>query len=101
MHQCSKIHRDLKGDNSNLFPLVFAHLLVLLSSGISIKIADFGLMTQAAGETGRTSICGSRYWMSPEMLKAEGYGTKVKESRFAFNKCSPISGVSGASFMKC
>eukprot|EP01127_Copromyxa_protea_P004218 TRINITY_DN14114_c0_g1_i1.p1 TRINITY_DN14114_c0_g1~~TRINITY_DN14114_c0_g1_i1.p1 ORF type:complete len:643 (+),score=151.82 TRINITY_DN14114_c0_g1_i1:132-2060(+) len=68
LHQCNKIHRDLKGDN------------ILISSteagGVSIKIADFGLMTQGQGDSGRTSICGSRYWMSPEMLKAEGYGTK-------------------------
>jgi serine/threonine protein kinase len=64
LHECNKIHRDLKGDN------------ILISSGVSIKIADFGLMTEASGDTGRTSICGSRYWMSPEMLKAEGYGTK-------------------------
>eukprot|EP01126_Amoeba_proteus_P020881 TRINITY_DN2118_c1_g1_i3.p1 TRINITY_DN2118_c1_g1~~TRINITY_DN2118_c1_g1_i3.p1 ORF type:complete len:593 (-),score=110.42 TRINITY_DN2118_c1_g1_i3:90-1868(-) len=64
LHRCNKIHRDLKGDN------------ILLTSGAHIKIADFGLMTEADGDAGRTSICGSRYWMSPEMLRAEGYGTK-------------------------
>eukprot|EP01126_Amoeba_proteus_P001783 TRINITY_DN10541_c0_g1_i7.p1 TRINITY_DN10541_c0_g1~~TRINITY_DN10541_c0_g1_i7.p1 ORF type:complete len:542 (-),score=124.54 TRINITY_DN10541_c0_g1_i7:116-1690(-) len=63
LHKCNKIHRDLKGDN------------ILITSCAGIKIADFGLMTEASGENGRTSICGSRYWMSPEMLRAEGYGT--------------------------
>jgi len=62
----SVIHRDLKSAN------------VLLSTlPPYIKLADFGLAILASGDRTETGICGSRYWMAPEMLRNEGYGCKV------------------------
>eukprot|EP01126_Amoeba_proteus_P012699 TRINITY_DN15240_c0_g2_i4.p1 TRINITY_DN15240_c0_g2~~TRINITY_DN15240_c0_g2_i4.p1 ORF type:complete len:189 (+),score=26.54 TRINITY_DN15240_c0_g2_i4:1045-1611(+) len=42
------------------------------------KIGDFGLSCLAlGGPFSQTAMCGSRYWMSPEMIQRVGYGLKT------------------------
>ncbi|KDO20159.1 TKL protein kinase [Saprolegnia parasitica CBS 223.65] len=58
LHAKNLIHRDVKSDN------------VLLSSSDEIKLADLGLARPEA--TSMTEAPGTRYWMAPEVLQAQG-----------------------------
>eukprot|EP01124_Arcella_intermedia_P015611 TRINITY_DN2215_c0_g1_i2.p1 TRINITY_DN2215_c0_g1~~TRINITY_DN2215_c0_g1_i2.p1 ORF type:complete len:738 (+),score=202.56 TRINITY_DN2215_c0_g1_i2:59-2272(+) len=68
--QNSIVHRDFKS----------ANVLVKVdesSNDIMVKLADFGLAVVVNGPRSGKSVCGSRFWMAPEMLKNEGYGCKA------------------------
>jgi p21-activated kinase 1 len=66
IHRSNKIHRDIKSDN------------ILISSTGEIKIADFGYTAQLSKDQAkRTTVCGTPYWMSPEIIQGFDYGTKV------------------------
>lgn len=66
LHSLNWIHRDMKADN------------ILVTSSANIKIADFGLTVQVAElEEKKKSLCGSRYWMPPEMIRNDGYSAKA------------------------
>jgi len=66
MHQMHCIHRDIKSDN------------VLLNSKGEVKLADFGFSCQLTKEKQkRTSVIGTPYWMPPEIISGQEYGTKV------------------------
>lgn len=52
------IHGDLKPDN----------VLLVTQDPVTIKIADFGLSTEACQETGLTAAAGTLYYMAPENL---------------------------------
>uniref|UniRef100_A0A6B2L213 Protein kinase domain-containing protein n=1 Tax=Arcella intermedia TaxID=1963864 RepID=A0A6B2L213_9EUKA len=66
MHKMHFIHRDIKSDN------------VLLNSKGQVKLADFGFSCQLTKEKEkRTSIIGTPYWMPPEVISGQEYGTKV------------------------
>uniref|UniRef100_A0A6B2L609 Protein kinase domain-containing protein n=1 Tax=Arcella intermedia TaxID=1963864 RepID=A0A6B2L609_9EUKA len=66
MHQMHCIHRDIKSDN------------VLLNRKGEIKLADFGFSCQLTKEKAkRTSVIGTPYWMPPEIISGQEYGTKV------------------------
>eukprot|EP01125_Pyxidicula_operculata_P016769 TRINITY_DN57_c0_g1_i1.p1 TRINITY_DN57_c0_g1~~TRINITY_DN57_c0_g1_i1.p1 ORF type:complete len:920 (-),score=290.32 TRINITY_DN57_c0_g1_i1:464-3223(-) len=66
MHSMHCIHRDIKSDN------------ILLNSKGEIKLADFGFSCQLTKEKAkRTSVIGTPYWMPPEIIGGQEYGTKV------------------------
>jgi len=60
------IHRDLKSAN-----------ILLSADSPYIKIGDLGLAVLSTGPRSEVGICGSRYWLAPELLRNEGYGCKV------------------------
>ncbi|PRP84033.1 ribosomal protein S6 kinase beta-1-like [Planoprotostelium fungivorum] len=63
LHALDIIHRDLKPEN------------ILLDSRGNISLTDFGLSKEAMGDGKRTdTFCGTIEYMSPEMIKGEGYG---------------------------
>ena len=65
IHERGIIHRDIKPEN------------LLLSGGTAIErpvLADFGLARHLPAETSITGRCGSKGYMSPEILAGEPYG---------------------------
>eukprot|EP01114_Cavostelium_apophysatum_P016844 TRINITY_DN4874_c0_g1_i1.p1 TRINITY_DN4874_c0_g1~~TRINITY_DN4874_c0_g1_i1.p1 ORF type:complete len:716 (+),score=166.16 TRINITY_DN4874_c0_g1_i1:26-2149(+) len=66
IHGKHRIHRDIKSDN------------LLIGSRGEIKLADFGYAVQLSDEEEkRQTLCGSPYWMAPEVIKGEKYGKPV------------------------
>lgn len=66
LHSKDFIHRDIKSDN------------ILLNSKGEVKLADFGYCAQLTREKDkRTSVVGTPYWMAPELVRGQEYGTKV------------------------
>ena len=51
------LHRDLKLEN------------ILIDNKMRIRIADFGLSTIVEDNTKETKICGSHYYLAPEIFK--------------------------------
>jgi len=66
IHGMHRIHRDIKSDN------------ILIGKKGEIKLADFGYAVQLSdAEEKRTTICGSPYWMAPEVIQGEKYGKTI------------------------
>ena len=67
------LHRDLKGAN------------ILLSREMVAKVGDFGLskIMSKEGEIATQTIAGTPYWMSPEVIRGERYGTAADVYSFA------------------
>jgi serine/threonine protein kinase len=72
IHSKGVIHRDLKPENI---------LLVSRSSNTDIKISDFGLAKISKDFPRRLprshSICGSDFYLAPEVIKQEEYGREI------------------------
>ncbi|EER19406.1 hypothetical protein, conserved [Perkinsus marinus ATCC 50983] len=72
IHSKGLMHRDLKPENI---------LMVSRSSNTEIKIADFGLARGSAGFPLRLprsrTICGSDFYLAPEIIRQEEYGREV------------------------
>jgi protein-serine/threonine kinase len=66
IHSQHRIHRDIKSDN------------ILIGGNGEIKLADFGYAVQLeSAEEKRSTVCGSPYWMAPEVIRGEEYGKEV------------------------
>jgi len=66
VHSLDRIHRDIKSDN------------ILLNSRGEVKLADFGYCAQLTDYSRmRNSVVGTPYWMAPELIRGQDYGTKV------------------------
>jgi len=66
IHNLNRIHRDIKSDN------------ILLGGNGEVKLADFGYAAQlTAQRIVRTTVVGTPYWMSPELIHGNNYDTKV------------------------
>ena len=66
IHDKKLIHRDIKGAN------------ILLSEDGFAKLGDFGVGTKLLiKENYRSSIKGSPYWMSPQVIQKENYDSKT------------------------
>eukprot|EP01105_Mastigella_eilhardi_P025220 TRINITY_DN679_c0_g1_i3.p1 TRINITY_DN679_c0_g1~~TRINITY_DN679_c0_g1_i3.p1 ORF type:complete len:213 (+),score=29.14 TRINITY_DN679_c0_g1_i3:593-1231(+) len=66
IHSLNRVHRDIKSDN------------VLLTSNGEVKLADFGFAAQLTQERAkRNTVVGTPYWMAPEVIGGQSYGTKV------------------------
>jgi serine/threonine protein kinase len=66
IHANHRIHRDIKSDN------------ILLGSNGEIKLADFGNAIQLTHEQAkRRTMCGTPYWMAPEVILKQNYGEEV------------------------
>ncbi|XP_072778971.1 serine/threonine-protein kinase PAK 3-like [Taeniopygia guttata] len=66
LHSNHVIHRDVKSDN------------ILLRTGGSVKLADFGISVELSPEKKRpSSVAGTPWWMAPEVVTRQPYGPKV------------------------
>jgi serine/threonine protein kinase len=70
LHSKHVIHRDIKGEN-----------ILIDGQGVA-KLADFGCskgLSDIANKSreGCDSLVGSPYWMAPEVIRSEAYGTKA------------------------
>lgn len=70
LHTRHVVHRDIKGEN------------ILIDGHGVAKLADFGCSKGLAdiankSQNGCGTLVGSPYWMAPEVIKNEAYGTKA------------------------
>eukprot|EP01017_Pseudomicrothorax_dubius_P015300 TRINITY_DN1768_c0_g2_i12.p1 TRINITY_DN1768_c0_g2~~TRINITY_DN1768_c0_g2_i12.p1 ORF type:complete len:234 (+),score=29.07 TRINITY_DN1768_c0_g2_i12:96-797(+) len=66
LHGKRIIHRDIKLSN------------LLLSDNMELKLCDFGLAVRLeSNQERRETICGTRNYISPEMLEKKGYSYEV------------------------
>ncbi|XP_047429469.1 serine/threonine-protein kinase PAK 4-like [Mugil cephalus] len=66
LHSQGVIHRDIKSDS------------ILLTLDGRVKLSDFGFCAQISKDVPRrTSLVGTPYWMSPEVIAKTPYGTEV------------------------
>ncbi|EQC30076.1 TKL protein kinase [Saprolegnia diclina VS20] len=70
LHAKNIAHRDIKSEN------------VLLSSTHFVKLGDLGLARREATEM--TEAPGTRYWMAPEVLRANGTAYGLSADMYAF-----------------
>lgn len=70
LHECGLIHRDVKGEN------------VLISRCGTAYLCDFGVSklvrpSAPRGRSGRMTVCGTPFFMAPEVVSGGSYDEKV------------------------
>ena len=66
LHSNGVIHRDIKSD------------CILLMSDGTVKLSDFGYCARInQKQRRRQSLVGTPYWMAPEVISKQPYGTEV------------------------
>jgi serine/threonine protein kinase len=66
LHSLGIVHRDIKSDN------------MMVSLEGAVKLTDFGYGAQLSQEQDkRKSVVGTTYWMAPEVITGQQYGTAV------------------------
>jgi serine/threonine protein kinase len=66
IHHSQLIHRDIKSDN------------VLVTKTGMVKLSDFGYTAQLGeDQEKRKTVCGTPYWMAPEVIEGLAYGKEV------------------------
>lgn len=66
LHQLGIIHRDIKSDN------------MMVSEQGQVKLTDFGFGAHVSQEQEkRKSVVGTTYWMAPEVITGQQYGSGV------------------------
>ena len=71
LHKRGVIHRDVKSDS------------VLLSKTGQVRLSDLGYCAQITPERPRrSSQVGTPYWMAPEVIARQEYGTEVENYCF-------------------
>lgn len=69
LHEQGIVHRDIKPENL---------LISKQKDGSqSVKLADFGLAVEVNDDNRLYSVCGTAFYVSPEMLNESGYDFKV------------------------
>jgi p21-activated kinase 1 len=85
LHKHGVIHRDVKSHNMLLsltgdIKLSTYHDVLSrcdLTLAMSPTLADFGLCAQISPQAKNTTMVGTPYWMAPEVIKRQEYGSKV------------------------
>ncbi|XP_057708117.1 mitogen-activated protein kinase kinase kinase 19 [Corythoichthys intestinalis] len=72
LHLNRVIHRDLKGNNVMLMP---TGVIKLIDFGCARRISCVSHTTNNSGELLK-SVCGTPYWMAPEVINETGYDRK-------------------------
>eukprot|EP01129_Flabellula_baltica_P002994 TRINITY_DN12860_c0_g1_i1.p1 TRINITY_DN12860_c0_g1~~TRINITY_DN12860_c0_g1_i1.p1 ORF type:complete len:1214 (-),score=234.59 TRINITY_DN12860_c0_g1_i1:35-3676(-) len=72
LHMHNKIHRDLKSLN------------LLVTSKMTVKVADFGITTDDSEVRKLTNKAGTLNWMAPEVLNTGKFGYSTKADVFSF-----------------
>eukprot|EP00897_Mesotaenium_endlicherianum_P001609 jgi/Mesen1/1476/ME000132S00423 len=65
LHSRGIVHRDLKSEN------------LLLTQGMSVKVADFGVSRMEGAPADMTAESGTYRWMAPEMIEHQPYNRAV------------------------
>jgi serine/threonine protein kinase len=66
LHECGKIHRDIKAGN------------ILCTSTGACKLADFGVAGElTASLAKKRTVIGTPHWMAPEVLLDDEYNEKA------------------------